>query len=150
MKSPNDADLWKKRLGKLGEQIVIERLRELGWEIEARNWRNGRCGEIDIIARDTRDTQDIYVFLEVKTRFYPRAEMGFQTAGFDAITQGKKKKIVTSARCYLAQRGLLKTQYRFDIVVVAFSSNPFQIDNPDSGKLQNPVITHVEHAIGGF
>lgn len=147
MKSPNDADVWKKRLGKLGEQIVVERLKELGWTIEASNWRNGRCGEIDIIARDT---QDIYVFLEVKTRCSPRAESGFQTAGFDAITREKKKKIVTSARCYLAEHGLLKTQYRFDIVVVAFTCLPFEIREIDTAKLPNPVITHVEQAIGGF
>ncbi len=147
MKTPNMADLRKKRLGKLGEQIVAERLRNLGWEIDASNWRNGRFGEIDIIARDTRG---IYVFLEVKTRCYTRAQAGFQTAGFDSITREKKKKIVTSARCYLAERSLLKTQYRFDIVVVTFECAPFEIDEIDAAQLPNPVITHVEDAIGGF
>ena len=147
MKTLNTADLRKKRLGKLGEHIVAERLRNLGWEIDASNWRNGRFGEIDIIARDTRG---IYVFLEVKTRCYARAQAGFQTAGFDAITREKKKKIVTSARCYLAERNLLKTQYRFDIVVVTFECAPFEIDEIDAAQLPNPVITHVEDAIGGF
>lgn len=147
MKGSNTADAWKKRLGKLGEQIVAERIRQQGWEIDAHNWRNGRCGEIDIIARDT---QGIYVFLEVKTRCYSRVQAGFQTAGFDAITREKKKKIVTSARCYLAERDLLKVRYRFDIVVVTFVCDPYEIANFEHDKLPNPVITHVEHAIGGF
>lgn len=147
MKVVSAVSTWKKRLGNLGEQLVATRLQEMGWEIDASNWRNGRHGEIDIIARDT---QGIYVFLEVKTRCYPRVQAGFQTAGFDAITREKKKKIVTSARCYLAERNLLKTQYRFDIVVVTFECAPFEIDEIDAAQLPNPVITHVEDAIGGF
>ncbi|MBA3994708.1 MAG: hypothetical protein C0469_14415 [Cyanobacteria bacterium DS2.3.42] len=147
MKSPrpcNEADLWKKRLGKLGEGLVAEGLREKGWEIEVSNWRNGKKGEIDIIGRDP---QGIQVFLEVKTRCLSRAEAGFQTAGFDAITWKKKQKIVTSARCYLAERDLLKTQYRFDVVVVTFICDPAKMDLEG---LPEPIVTHVEQAIGGF
>ena len=147
MKAPNLADARKKRLGRLGEQIVSARLQEQGWKIIASNWRNGRLGEIDLIALDT---QGIYVFLEVKTRSYSRAQAGFQEGGFDAITRAKTKKIVTSARCYLAQHGLLKRQYRFDIVVVTFIGQTFSSDKIDPAELQNPVITHVEQAIGGF
>ncbi len=147
MKEVSLVDLWKKRLGKHGEQIVAERLIALGWDIKARNWRNGRYGELDIVAQDIHG---IYVFVEVKPRCLPRIQPGFQTAGFEAVTPHKAKKIVTSARCYLAERGLLKTQYRFDIVVVAFTCQPFEIDKIDAAKLPNPVITHVEQAIGGF
>ncbi len=141
---PNQADLWKKRLGKLGEELVVEGLRERGWEIEVSNWRNGKKGEIDIIGRDP---QGIQVFLEVKTRCLSRAQAGFQTAGFDAITWKKKQKIVTSARCYLAERGLLKTQYRFDVVVVTFICDPAEMEIEG---LPEPIVTHVEQAIGGF
>ncbi len=147
MKSPrpcNEADLWKKRLGKLGEELVVEGLRERGWEIQVSNWRNGKKGEIDIIGRDPLGIQ---VFLEVKTRCLSRAEAGFQTAGFDAITWKKKQKIVTSARCYLAERGLLKTQYRFDVVVVTFICDSTKMDLEG---LPEPIVTHVEQAIGGF
>lgn len=147
MKEGSLVDLWKKRLGKHGEQIVAERLIALGWDIKARNWRNGRHGELDIVARDMHG---IYVFVEVKTRCLPRIQPGFQTAGFEAITPHKAKKIVTSARCYLAERGLLKTQYRFDIAVVAFTIPADKVEGFDTSKLPNPVITHVEQAIGGF
>lgn len=147
MKVVSTAGAWKRRLGILGEQLVATRLQEMGWEIDASNWRNGRKGEIDIIARNT---QGIYVFLEVKTRCYPRVEAGFQTAGFDAITREKKKKIVTSARCYLAERDLLKSRYRFDVVVVTFVCDQYEIANFGDSELPNPVITHVQDAIGGF
>lgn len=140
----NEADLWKKRLGKLGEELVVEGLRAKGWEIELSNWRNGRKGEIDIIGRDP---QGVQVFLEVKTRCLSKAQAGFQTAGFDAITYRKKQKIVTSARCYLAERGLLKTQYRFDVVVVTFICDLAKLD---LDGLPAPIVTHVEQAIGGF
>lgn len=147
MKSPrpcNEADLWKKRLGKLGEELVVDGLRQKGWEIETNNWRNGKKGEIDIIGCDPHG---ILVFLEVKTRCLSRAQAGFQTAGFDSITWRKKQKIVTSARCYLAERGLLKSQYRFDVVVVTFIRDGLKMDLDD---LPEPLITHVEEAIGGF
>ncbi len=147
MKSPqacNQADLWKKRLGKLGEELVADGLRQQGWEIEAINWRNGKHGEIDIIGRDPHGFQ---VFLEVKTRCLSRTQAGFQTAGFDSITWKKKQKIVTSALCYLAERGLLKTQYRFDVVVVTFICDPGKMDLEG---LPEPLVTHVEQAIGGF
>ena len=140
----NEADLWKKRLGKLGEELVADGLRQQGWEIEASNWRNGKNGEIDIIARDPHA---FLVFLEVKTRCLSRTQAGFQTAGFDSITWRKKQKIVTSARCYLAERSLLKTQYRFDVVVVTFICDPA---NMVLDGLPEPLITHVEQAIGGF
>lgn len=147
MKTPepcNEADLWKRRLGKLGEQLVAEELKQRGWELEVMNWRNGRKGEIDIICRDPAG---VYVFLEVKTRCHPRIHAGFQTEGFDSITWKKKQKIVTSARCYLAERGLLKMPYRFDVVVVSFVCDLAKI-NQDA--LPKPIITHVEQAIGGF
>jgi len=122
----------------------VDGLRQRGWESEARNWRNGKNGEIDIIGRDP---QDFLVFLEVKTRCLSRTQAGFQTAGFDSITWRKKQKIVTSARCYLAAHGLLKSQYRFDVVVVTFICDPAKMD---LDGLPEPLITHVEQAIGGF
>lgn len=146
--TPNQADLWKKRLGKHGENIVLEALEKRGWTILERNWRDGKKAEIDIICRDP---EGMYVFVEVKTRCKPGTEAGFQTEGFDSITRIKQQKIVTSARNYLAQRNLLYVRYRFDVVVVAFNHMPKhmpKIENPES--LMEPTLTHVQSAIGGF
>jgi putative endonuclease len=51
-------------LGKYGETLAARRLGEAGLTVLARNWRCGRAGEIDIVARDG----DVLVVCEVKTR----------------------------------------------------------------------------------
>ena len=51
-------------LGKYGEDLAARRLTETGMTVLARNWRAGRSGEIDIVARDG----DAVVVCEVKTR----------------------------------------------------------------------------------
>jgi putative endonuclease len=51
-------------LGKYGERLAARRLAASGMTLLARNWRAGRSGEIDIVARDG----DVLVVCEVKTR----------------------------------------------------------------------------------
>lgn len=53
----------KDAVGRFGEQVAADRLRESGLAIVARNWRC-REGELDIVARDG----SCLVFVEVKTR----------------------------------------------------------------------------------
>ncbi|MET7681625.1 YraN family protein [Streptomyces sp. NPDC005423] len=51
-------------LGRYGETLAARRLTEAGMTVLKRNWRCGRTGEIDIVARDG----DVLVVCEVKTR----------------------------------------------------------------------------------
>lgn len=51
-------------LGRYGEELAARRLSETGMTVLERNWRCGRSGEIDIVARDG----DVLVVCEVKTR----------------------------------------------------------------------------------
>lgn len=51
-------------LGRYGEDLAARLLAEAGMTVLARNWRCGRAGEIDIVARDG----DTVVVCEVKTR----------------------------------------------------------------------------------
>ncbi|MGY4979776.1 YraN family protein [Streptomyces sp. 900105755] len=51
-------------LGRYGETLAARRLAEAGLTVLERNWRFGRTGEIDIVARDG----DVLVVCEVKTR----------------------------------------------------------------------------------
>ncbi|PTM86242.1 putative endonuclease [Streptomyces sp. VMFN-G11Ma] len=51
-------------LGRYGEDVAARRLTEAGMTVLERNWRAGRTGEIDIVARDG----DVLVVCEVKTR----------------------------------------------------------------------------------
>ncbi|MFF8729735.1 YraN family protein [Streptomyces sp. NPDC015171] len=54
----------REAIGKYGEDLAARRLVETGMTILERNWRSGRSGEIDIVARDG----DALVVCEVKTR----------------------------------------------------------------------------------
>ncbi|WP_405990543.1 YraN family protein [Streptomyces sp. NBC_00986] len=51
-------------LGEYGETVAARRLVAAGMTVLERNWRCGRTGEIDIVARDG----DVLVVCEVKTR----------------------------------------------------------------------------------
>ncbi|MCX4765286.1 YraN family protein [Streptomyces sp. NBC_01275] len=57
-------DLARGALGKYGEELAARRLADAGMTVLERNWRCGRTGEIDIVARDG----DVLVVCEVKTR----------------------------------------------------------------------------------
>jgi putative endonuclease len=58
------AHLARSAMGKYGESLAARRLTETGLTVLERNWRSGRTGEIDIVARDG----DVLVVCEVKTR----------------------------------------------------------------------------------
>ncbi|MFG2327027.1 YraN family protein [Streptomyces sp. NBC_01723] len=51
-------------MGRYGETLAARRLTGAGMTVLERNWRCGRTGEIDIVARDG----DVLVVCEVKTR----------------------------------------------------------------------------------
>nr|WP_202425792.1 YraN family protein [Streptomyces sp. HUCO-GS316] len=59
-----NADRARSALGTYGEDLAARRLGEAGMTVLERNWRCGRAGEIDIVARDG----DVLVVCEVKTR----------------------------------------------------------------------------------
>ncbi|MBC9723579.1 YraN family protein [Streptomyces sp. TRM68367] len=59
-----NAHLAHSALGRYGETLAARRLATAGMTVLARNWRCGRTGEIDIVARDG----DVLVVCEVKTR----------------------------------------------------------------------------------
>ncbi|GAA4332491.1 YraN family protein [Streptomyces venetus] len=59
-----NAQRARSAMGKYGESLAARRLAEAGLTVLERNWRSGRAGEIDIVARDG----DVLVVCEVKTR----------------------------------------------------------------------------------
>ena len=97
----------RKQMGDHGERIAEGCLKQMGMEILARNVRIGG-GELDIIALDG----DVVVIVEVKARSAP----GERPA--QAVTRGKIRKISRAALAWLAQRGWLEREIRFDVVEV--------------------------------
>jgi len=117
----------RKNLGRRGEKISVQYLRDHGYKIIDQNYRT-RYGEIDIVAREG----DFFVFVEVKTR--TNRLFGLPEEAIDAR---KQQKIAVTAEHYLATHHLYEKNYRIDSVAV-------EIDEKD-GKTQ---IRHEKDVVG--
>ncbi|WP_030675906.1 YraN family protein [Streptomyces sp. NRRL B-1347] len=110
-------------LGKYGEQLAARRLAEAGMTVLERNWRGGRTGEIDIVARDG----DVLVVCEVKTR---RA-VSFEHP-MAAVTPAKAERLRGLAERWVQEHGGAPPGgVRLDVVGVLL---------PERGA---PVVEHV-------
>ena len=103
----------KDELGRRGEDLAAAWLQDNGLPVLDRNWRCPE-GELDIVAADREDRESIVVFCEVKTR----SGEGYGSP-FDAVTQGKRRKLRRLGMLWLAQpqvRGF--PRMRFDVIGV--------------------------------
>ena len=97
-------------LGISGEDAVAAWYAERGYEIIARNWRGGRTGELDLIAR----TGTTYVFCEVKTR----TSTAFG-APVEAVGHQKQLRIRRLAAAWLTEQARGRGgDVRFDVASV--------------------------------
>lgn len=93
--------------GQAAERAAEEYLLTRGLDLVERNWRC-KGGEIDLVMRDGA----ILVFVEVRAR----TGMGFGGAAA-SITAGKRARVITAARLYLATKGV-DAPCRFDAVLL--------------------------------
>lgn len=99
-------------LGKEGELLAANHLQSEGYVIRDRNWRHGHK-ELDIVA----EKDGTLVFVEVKTRkgiLFGCPE--------DAVTNGKIRRIVSSADAYMRQYAV-DLPVRFDLITVVTEEN---------------------------
>jgi len=108
----------KTELGKKGEELAAEYLREKGFAILHRNYRIGQ-GELDIIARH----QNMMVFVEVKTR-----ESAYLTEPVQLVPLSKQRQIGRLANSFLKGYKSLE-QGRFDIVIVIHNASCTRIEH---------------------
>ncbi|MEU4035796.1 YraN family protein [Streptomyces collinus] len=92
------ADMSEARrgLGRYGEELAARRLTEAGMTIVERNWRCGRSGEIDIVARDG----STLVVCEVKTR-----RSGAFQHPMAAVTPAKARRLRDLAERWIQSHG---------------------------------------------
>ncbi len=100
------ADL-RQLFGRRAESDAEALLRRKGYKILGRNVRSS-VGELDLVAKDGK----VLVFVEVKAR--QTKAMG---GAIHAVDGRKRAKLIKLASQYLAQRGLVATVCRFDVVV---------------------------------
>lgn len=99
----------RRRIGQLGEDMAAQAIEQRGYQVVERNWRGGRAGEVDIVARDG----DCWVFVEVKTRRGHRAGLPEE-----ALTPRKAERLANLARIYLAEHDLDRVDWRIDLVAI--------------------------------
>jgi putative endonuclease len=104
-KASNKNLSWQK--GIQGEDLARRYLKQKGYKILERNWRNGRH-EIDIIAKD----KECIVFVEVRTR-----QENQLCSGYDSVNQRKKQILKRGIRLYLSRMPYVRT-FRLDIISI--------------------------------
>ena len=98
-------------IGEFGEDLAVEHLMSIGFEILHRNWRH-RHWEIDIIAMDGTTT----VFVEVKTR--KSTKYGMPEEG---LTKKKLKTLIAAGAEYLHKHP--NWDIRYDCVAILLQGN---------------------------
>lgn len=94
--------------GTKGEILACREMEKMGYRILQRNFRRS-CGEIDIIAQK----QNTIVFTEVKFR---HTDKNGQPC--EAVTAEKQKRIVETAKYYIAENNITTLDIRFDVAEV--------------------------------
>ncbi len=110
---------WEEQdLGKVGESLAYEYLRDCGYRIVCANFktpvgRNRRgsliTAEIDLIAYD----EDCLCFIEVKTR-----KSEDFVSPLTAVDLRKQRQIVRAARMYRRLFNTKDTSFRYDVVTI--------------------------------
>ena len=105
-------------LGRFGEDLARERLKDCGYRILTTNYR---CplGEIDVIARD----DDVLVFVEIKTR--KNKSPGRVK---EAVNTKKQRQISKVALAYMKSHNLWGSKARFDVVAVGLLNGKNEIE----------------------
>lgn len=112
--------MTNKKLGSDGEQIAIDYLKSLDYNIIKKNFHFGKVGELDIVAEDG----EFLVFCEVKTRSNDN-----YGSGLDAITPKKQKQLVNVAKGYLTINKIKDKSCRFDAIIINFKHNNYEIEH---------------------
>lgn len=98
------------KLGLKGEKIAQKYLKKQKYKILETNYRN-KLGEIDIIAKDKKENQ--IVFVEVKTK-----TTDFFGLPREMVDENKQRKIEQVAMSYLMINKLTEENIRFDVIEI--------------------------------
>lgn len=109
------------KLGRAGENIASDYLKKINFTILEQNWRSGKYGEIDLIAKDNA-TKEL-VFIEVKSR---------ATSTDDAkelVTRKKQQQLYKLANSYLYLHKLGNSSCRFDVIAIKINEEKKAIEH---------------------
>jgi putative endonuclease len=104
--------------GKKGEELALQYLKSLGYQILELNWRFSRA-EIDLIAKEN----DTLVFVEVKTR--SSSSYGMPE---EFVNEHKEALLLDAAGVYAESIGH-EWSVRFDLITLIGSDNNFELQH---------------------
>ena len=99
----------RQQLGASGEDAAAAWYEAHGFVVVARNWRDGRRGELDLVVRHGRHL----VVCEVKTR----SGLGFGHPA-ESVTRAKQIRIRQLGAAFIAAHDLRPASVRFDVAAV--------------------------------
>ena len=111
----------KQEIGKKGEEVAVNYLKEKDYKIIQRNFRS-KQGEIDIIAWDTLSCE--LVFFEVKTR----TNYNFGKPA-EAVTNIKQKHIYKTAKYYIYCKKIKNLPIRIDVIEITAYEKEYSINH---------------------
>lgn len=105
-------------LGNKGEEIAVQHLKSIGYEILEVNWINNHL-EIDIISKDGNEL----VIVEVKSRGTDSYEHPSE-----AVTNKKIRFLVNAAEAYIFEKDI-NLDTRFDVISIIFQGKGFELEH---------------------
>ena len=112
----------RRAIGAAGEYTARLVLEENGLRILDTNWRDGRRGELDIIARDETDPQHSWtVIVEVRTRVGRRKGSALASVDHRKVAQ---LRALTGAWC--RAQGHLASRVRIDVVAITVDARTLE------------------------
>ena len=109
----------RRALGAAGEYTARLALEEEGLRLLDTNWRDGRRGELDIIARDETDPQHSWtVIVEVRTRVGRR-----KGSALASVDHRKVSRLRTLTGAWCRAHGHLASRVRIDVVAITVDAS---------------------------
>lgn len=112
---------FRQEIGKWGENLACEYLKENGYQILEKNFRC-KQGEIDIVAQDNHKKE--LVFFEVKTR------SNFKYGNpAEAVNLQKQRHIKHAVKYYIYKKQIYNVAIRIDVIEIYIKKPAYKINH---------------------
>jgi putative endonuclease len=109
----------RQEFGEMGERIAERWLRQRGWKVVNRRFRNGHR-DIDLVV----ELDGLVAFVEVKAR--RGADFGGPVA---SVNWRKQRELARSAKVWIDRHGQPLEEYRFDVVGVLVNGQTVRVSH---------------------